>query len=99
LNALQAYEQIYLLMHPPPFREACLYGTEMADDNWAPHFTCKAVGDLLLELMPQYPHAHVRVLAGHTHNPCDISILPNLQVQVGFAEYGAPALATCFEIV
>lgn len=97
-QALQAFQQVYLLMHPPPFRAACLYGTEVADDNWAPHFTCKAVGDLLAELLPLYPQSQLTVLAGHTHNPCDIQILPNLSVRVGAAEYGAPALAACFEI-
>lgn len=98
LQALQNFEQVFLLMHPPPFREACLYGTAVADDNWAPHFTCKAVGDLLEELMPLYPQTRLKVLAGHTHNPCDIAVLPNLSVQVGAAEYGAPALAACFDV-
>ncbi|PIQ26486.1 phosphoesterase [bacterium (Candidatus Blackallbacteria) CG17_big_fil_post_rev_8_21_14_2_50_48_46] len=97
-EVLAHYQQVYLLMHPPPFREACLYGTEIADDNWAPHFICKAVGDLLLELMPQFPQTQLTVLAGHTHNPCDIQILANLRVQVGKAEYGAPALAGLFDI-
>lgn len=92
-QALDNYPEVVLLMHPPPFREACRYGREMADDNWAPHFTCKAVGDVLLEILPQYPHSKVRVLAGHTHNSWFYQALPNLSVQVGQAEYGQPTLA------
>lgn len=97
-QALAQYRQIFVLMHPPPFREACLYGQEMADDNWAPHFICQAVGELLLEQVPAYPTSQIRVLAGHTHNACDIAILPNLRVQVGAAEYGSPVLAHVFEL-
>ncbi|HEY9843173.1 MAG TPA: hypothetical protein V6D23_22075, partial [Candidatus Obscuribacterales bacterium] len=97
-QALSQYEQVILLMHPPPLREACLYGTEMADDNWAPHFTCRAVGDLLLELLPGYPSCQLTVLAGHTHNVCDLRHLPNLRLCVGAAEYGQPALAQVFEL-
>ncbi len=97
-QALARYQQVILLMHMPPLREACLYGTEIADDNWAPHFTCKAVGDVLLDLLPQYPDSQVTVLAGHTHNICDIKPLPNLRICVGAAEYGQPVLASVIEL-
>lgn len=97
-QALSCYRHVILLMHPPPLQEACLYGSEIADDNWAPHFTCKAVGDLLLETLPKHPQTQVTVLAGHTHNICDIQPLPNLRICVGAAEYGQPALAGSFEI-
>jgi len=92
-KALEQYQEVILLMHAPPFREACLYGVEVADDNWAPHFTCKAVGDVLLEFMPQYPHKNLTVLAGHTHNICDLQHLENLRIKVGAAEYEQPAIA------
>lgn len=98
LEVLSAYRTGVLLMHPPPLRAACLYGTEIADDNWAPYFTCKAVGDLLLELMPQYPDRELLVLAGHTHNICDIRPLANLRVCVGTAAYARPQLAGEFTL-
>ncbi|MGV3522581.1 MAG: metallophosphoesterase family protein [Candidatus Sericytochromatia bacterium] len=97
-QALTDYAHTLLLMHPPPLREACLYGSEMADDNWAPHFTCKAVGDVLKDLLPQYPEREVTVLAGHTHNACDIRPLPNLRVCVGGASYGKPEVAGFFRL-
>lgn len=98
LQALERFENVFVLMHPPPLREACLYGTEIADDNWAPHFTCKAVGDLLLEVLPRHPGKQVTVLAGHTHNICDIRPLPNLRICVGAADYGKPDLAGIFDL-
>lgn len=100
-RALAQYQEVVLLMHPPPLREACLYGSEIADDNWAPHFTCKAVGNLILELLPQHPETQLTVLAGHTHNVCDkrpLAHLPNLRLRVGAADYGKPALAALLEL-
>lgn len=94
--ALEQFEHTWLLMHPPPVREACRYGPDMADDNWAPHFTCKAIGDLLERLLPVYPERRVTVLAGHTHNAWVCQPLPNLTVQVGAATYEHPALAEVF---
>lgn len=91
-EALEQYEKLVLLLHPPPYREACLYGAEVADDHWAPYFTCKAVGDLLDALLPHYPHCSVTVLAGHTHNVCDLQLRANLRVLVGAAEYEKPRL-------
>ncbi len=96
LQALQTAPNVFLLMHPPPFREACLYGTEMADDHWAPHFTCKAVGDMLIEVMAQHPEQQLTVLAGHTHNIHDAFVYPNIRVCVGAAEYGHPGVAQSF---
>lgn len=98
LLALQEAPQVFLLMHPPPFREACLYGVDMADDHWAPHFTCKAVGDLLIEVMAQRPQQQLTVLAGHTHNVYDAFVHPNIRVCVGAAEYGHPGLAQSFDL-
>lgn len=97
-NALQAAPQVFLLMHPPPFREACLYGTEVADDHWAPHFTCRAVGDMLQRVMSAHPQHRLTVLAGHTHNVHDAWVYPNIRVCVGAADYGSPRLANTFSL-
>lgn len=96
IEALKHAPQVFLLMHPPPFREACLYGTQMADDHWAPHFTCKAVGDMLQEVMGAHPKHTLTVLAGHTHNVHDAFVHPNIRVCVGAADYGNPHLAQQF---
>lgn len=37
--------------HVPPFREASWHQGRISDDDWLPHFTCKAVGDVLREAM------------------------------------------------
>lgn len=92
-EALEQFEHLIFLTHPPPFKEACWYLNEMtADDNWLPHFTCKAVGNVLHNWLKKYPQKSLTVLAGHTHNACDVEILPNLRVKVGKAEYGQPEI-------
>lgn len=92
-EALSQFEQVVVLMHAPPLRESCLYGTDIADDNWAPYFACKAMGDVLLDHAARYPTRQLTVLAGHTHNVCDILPLPNLRIRVGAASYGQPGLS------
>lgn len=93
-NALAQAESVTVLMHVPPFREACWYAGKTSDDNWAPHFVCQAAGVVLRELMSAAPDQHMTVLCGHCHGEGTVDILPNLRVLTGAAEYGAPAIQT-----
>lgn len=88
--ALARYPHVLLLTHVPPFREACCYRGQASDDDWAPFFTCKAVGDLLAETMRAHPDRRLTVLCGHSHGAAEVRVLPNLLVLAGEAEYGAP---------
>jgi Icc protein len=80
--------RVILLTHVPPFREAAWHLGGLSDDNAAPHFTCKAVGDVLLEVMRSRPNCRLIVLCGHTHSPGTARITPNIEVHTGRAEYG-----------
>ena len=86
------YRNILLLTHVPPFREACWHEGGISDDEFLPHFTCKAVGDILRAIMHQNPHTGLTVLCGHTHGHGEVDILPNLHVKTGGAEYGQPKM-------
>jgi 3',5'-cyclic AMP phosphodiesterase CpdA len=97
--ALARAEHVLVLMHVPPFREACWYQGRPSDDNWAPHFTCQAAGEALLEIMHQHPHRRATVLCGHTHHGGRAEILPNLLVLTGNAEYGNPQIQQLLEAV
>ena len=81
-----------VLTHVPPFREACWHEGRISDDNWLPHFTCKAVGDALLEAMAAAPDHRMTVLCGHTHGGGEAQVLPNLRVLTGDARYGQPVI-------
>jgi hypothetical protein len=50
-DALSWFRHVVVLTHVSPFREACWHEGNISDDNWLPFFTCKAVGDALLEAM------------------------------------------------
>ncbi len=96
--ALDRYETVYFLTHVPPLREACWYNGRLSDDEWAPHFTCKAVGDALLEIMPDFPSRRLIALCGHTHSAGETRPLNNLWILTGGAEYGFPAINRVFRV-
>ncbi len=96
--ALDRYEVVYFLTHVPPLREACWYNGRISDDEWAPHFTCKAVGDALLEIMRDFPSRELIVLCGHTHGAGEARPLENMRILTGGAEYGFPAINQLFRV-
>src|SRR5262249_16013961 len=76
--------------HVPPFRESCWHEGRITTDTWLPHFTCKAVGDVLGDIMRAHPQQHATVLCGHTHGRGEARIMDNLLVLTGGATYGKP---------
>lgn len=91
-DALKLYNSIYLLTHVPPFMEACWHNGAISDDDFLPHFACKAVGDILIKIMGSHPDKQLTVLCGHTHSDGIAQILPNLQVKTGRARYEHPEI-------
>jgi predicted phosphohydrolase len=98
-KAFGRFPRLLLLTHVPPFRESCWYEGRISDDDYLPHFTCKAVGDVLREIMEAHPDKDLTVLCGHTHGEGFVEILPNLRVRTGGAIYGKPALQPDVEVV
>ena len=90
--ALARWGRLIVLTHVPPFAEAAWYLGRRSDDDWLPHFSCKAVGDVLRETAISHPHHEIRVLCGHTHSAGEVDILPNLRVTTGAARYGEPTI-------
>ena len=81
-----------VLTHVPPFREACWHEGKHSGDDWAPFFTCHAVGWMLLKFCERFPNQQVLVLCGHTHGGGKSQMADNLFVWTGAAEYGHPKL-------
>jgi len=96
--ALEQYRDVMLLTHVPPLRGACWYNGQTSDDEWAPHFVCKAVGDAILEIMSEYPDRKLTVLCGHTHSRGECQPLPNVQILTGAAQYGQPEVERVFNL-
>jgi Icc-related predicted phosphoesterase len=97
-RAIERYVNIYLLTHVPPFAEACWHNGKSSDDDYLPHFACKAVGDILIKIMSSHPEKHLTVLCGHTHSKGIAQILPNLLVKTGKAQYGQPEIQEIIHI-
>jgi predicted phosphohydrolase len=97
-QALSRFRHLLVLTHVPPFREACWHEGKISGDDYLPHFSCKAVGDVLVEMMQAHPDQKMTVLCGHTHSSGEAEILPNLRVRTGAAVYGRPQIQDVLEL-
>lgn len=87
LRALNAYPQVYLVTHVPPFREASLDAYRICHQHKLPFYCCQAVGEMLRSMMSRYPDRQLTVLCGHTHHDCDLKVENNLRVLVKESSY------------
>jgi predicted MPP superfamily phosphohydrolase len=90
--AATSYPHVIVATHIPPFREAAWFQGRPSADDFLPFFSCKAVGDVLLEAAQKHPGCQFLVLCGHTHGGGDLQVAENLRVVTGPAEYGRPEL-------
>jgi 3',5'-cyclic-AMP phosphodiesterase len=89
LKAVKSFQKIILVTHVPPFVEASLdRDLRIRAEHKLPFYTCKAIGDMLLEVMKANPDSNLTVLCGHTHENADVRILENLRVRVKESGYG-----------
>ncbi len=97
-EALDSFPKVIVLTHVPPFREACWHEGVISNDAYLPHFACGAVGVALIEALADRPNRELLVLCGHTHSAGEVSILPNLRVLTGGAEYGKPVVQRVLDV-
>ena len=97
-EALSQRRDVIVLTHVPPFRDSCWHEGRISNDDFLPHFACRAVGDRLAAIMSGRPDRTMTVLCGHTHSPGVANILDNLTVRTGAAVYGEPTLQLVLEL-
>ncbi len=97
-KALDQYRRVIFVTHVPPFAEASIYHGRFSEPEWLPHFACKAMGEMLITSMRQYPQSQLLVLCGHTHGMGAIRIQDNILALTGDAEYGSPIIQYIFQI-
>lgn len=97
-QVLARFRHVIVVTHIPPFRESCQYAGQMTTDDWLPFMSCKAVGNVLAEIMSAAPDRTMTVLCGHTHVGAEAQILANLRALTGQAEYGNPSLQRILDI-
>jgi Icc protein len=96
-QAVKSYPRVVALTHVPPFREACWHAGRISNEDYLPHFSCRATGEVFRSVMQSHPDRGLLVLCGHTHGEGEARILPNLHVLTGGADYGRPAVERTFE--
>ena len=97
-EALAGWRNVIVLTHVPPFRESCWHEGRISDDDYLPHFACRAVGEQLAAVMRGQPDKTMTVLCGHTHSAGTHVVLNNLTVYTGQAEYGEPKIQRVLEL-
>jgi hypothetical protein len=97
-GTLERHPTVIFVTHVPPFRDSCVFKGRVANDEWAPHFSCGAVGEALVEVMTDRPDRRLLVLCGHVHHSGTADILPNLIALTGEAEYRRPEIARVFDL-
>lgn len=95
--ALSRYRHVVVATHVPPFHQAAHYNGHPCGATHQPHFVNLSAGLALCGIARQFPRKRVTVLAGHTHSPIHTWILSNLDVRVGGAKSGAPAIQEVLE--
>lgn len=94
INAIKDHrpKKIIIMMHVPPFKEACLYQGVISNDDYLPFFASKITGDLLTQIAQEHASIQFIVLCGHTHSQAYWQPLDNLIIKVGAADYMKPEI-------
>lgn len=79
-------KQLVFLTHVPPFLKASRHEGKQSEPAAASVFSCKIIGEKLIEIANRFNNIHV--FAGHTHSKADIKIGHNITCQVQKANYG-----------
>jgi len=91
------HKKVFVLTHVPPWDTATWYMGANSDPDWQPWFSCRAVGDLIVELAAKHPDTEVTVLCGHTHGEGVTQVSDNVLAITGGAQYNNPKVNRVFE--
>jgi len=97
-QAMSDCDQMLIMTHVPPWREATWHRGEHSDDDWLPWFSCKAVGDVISAQFAKHETKHATVLCGHTHGSGASRISPQIETLTGHAIYRSPELQMVLSI-
>jgi 3',5'-cyclic AMP phosphodiesterase CpdA len=98
-NALPRFKRLLLMTHVPPWKEATWHEGAHSNDDWLPWFSCKAVGDAIVEEAAKYGDRQITVLCGHTHGKGYSRINHQVDVHTGGARYRSPEVQCSFQII
>lgn len=95
--ALTGYQNVVVATHVPPFLQAAYFRGRPCGPTHSPYFTNLGAGMAICGIARRFPHRRITVLTGHTHNRFQGNIMSNIQVRVGKARRGNPAIQEILE--
>lgn len=90
--ALKSYRQVLIATHFPPFAQAVRFSDRTCAAEQLPHFVNASAGAIIRRVSEHFPRTKVTVLCGHSHHGNSIRIGTNIEVHVGQARKGTPAI-------
>lgn len=97
-EALPRFKHLLLMTHVPPWKEATWHEGAHSDDAWLPWFSCKAVGDVIVDEVGKHPDRVMTVICGHTHGRGYSKINKQIDVYTGGARYRSPKVQCTFDV-
>ncbi len=73
--------------HYAPYIKNSVYRGRISDKHWLPYFSCKSVGDVIIDAAETYVNKQFVVLCGHSHGEATNQVLPNLVCHTTEAKY------------
>ena len=80
-------DNVLIVTHVPPYPEAHIYEGQPASNAYLPHFVCVATGEVISDYALKHKDKNIHIICGHTHQECDVKIMDNITVHVGYANY------------
>jgi predicted phosphohydrolase len=85
-------KKVIVLIHVPPFKEACMHEGKISSDDFLPFFSSKITGDVLMQIAQENHDVKFLALCGHTHSKAYWQPCENLTVKAGAVEYTKPKI-------
>jgi len=96
-KAAKTYKNVLAITHVPPFVEVSKHNNLTSSIYSLPFYSCKALGDTLLELKTKLPNNKIVMFCGHCHSPAEMH-QKNLHVYVAGAKYREPEIYNIIHI-
>lgn len=96
--ALTAYQHVVIVTHVPPFAQAVRFNGRPCDAELLPHYANVSAGGVILRIGEHFPRAKITVLCGHSHHGHTVRVADNIEVRVGRARNGHPAIQGALEL-
>jgi len=97
-QATASARRVVIVTHAPPFQGATWHEGSISDGAWLPWFSCRVMGEAILDCARRQPDCQFTVLCGHTHGGGQYRPAQNVLVLTAEAEYGVPRIQEIFEL-